>query len=575
TDGELIVMAPPLVPDSQGTWYTGPARVCVLVDQREVCAQERLNFSRPPDLTSAPGQVLLTWNRRLSDAQIQLLRQAGELQTAQQLEALNTAGRQILEKMVADAVANRPFVFDIPQADGSIVQSRFDLNALRVTETLLAGGDDVLQTAVRNMQAAARYAAAPQLNEQCLLPEERRLESLRQIRDAMRKPVQAIMIANYAALGVAFVSCLNPVTCATVGAPTLTFVLPTLTVAVVMANWTSLLTQISIEYGGPNLLDSLEVAPTAPTVNTGAQTGLAVYGRMIAVTGSKVAADVVYETLFTIWSAAGLKVDLDKVPVLRDVVFKILKTVAKKIVKDVGEATIDAVMTAASQERTVELSRRSVSVSAADAGLTVGVSLRCAATAGFISGVNPGTARVQLSADQDNLLLVANTAKTKIISVSVGGAYAPLLQASKSAYRKGEALTIIGVRFPLRASVTTTLQRPSAPPVVFNNETDDAGAFSISQLLDAGAPVGTWQASARAAGLTGAFLTSFSVSDGMVPVEPGVLWVQPQYSQYKVGDRLVILYRTTPGDGSRRYDLMLRITSEVTGTDYYFYDDAS
>lgn len=572
TDGELVATAPPMVLDSQGTWYTGSARICVLVDERKVCAQESLNFSRPPDLSSAPGQVLLTWNRRLADAQVQLLRQAGEQQTAQQLEALNSVARQSLEKMVADAVANRPLVFDVPQADGSTIQARFDLNTLRVIETFLAGSDDVLQTAVRSMKEAARYASAQQLNEECILPEERRLEALRKIREAMHKPVEVIRTANYAALGVAALSCLNPASCVAVGVPIVTAVLPALTISAAIANWTDLLTQISIEYGGPNLLDSLEVIPATPAVNTGGQTALAVYGRMISVRGSKVALDVVYETLLTFFP---IPKELEGVPVLVDVARRILYAVAKQLLNWVGEKAIDTLATPGSQERAVELSRRSVSVSAGDAGLTVRVSLRCGSAAGVISGVNPGMARAQLSADQDNLLLVANSAKTKVISVSVGGAYAPRLQASKPAYRRGEALNIVGMRFPLRTAVRTTLRRPSAPSIVFSNETDDAGAFSVSQLLDSGAPVGTWQVSARAAGLTGAFVTSFSVSDGAGPVEPGVLWVQPQFSRYKVGDRLVILYRTTPGDGSRRYDLMLRIASEVTGNNYYFYDDSS
>jgi hypothetical protein len=57
--------------------------------------------------------------------------------------------------------------------------------------------------------------------------------------------------------------------------------------------------------------------------------------------------------------------------------------------------------------------------------------------------------------------------------------------------------------------------------------------------------------------------------------DPSVVAINTPILVYEPGDQMVINYRTRGGTTSGKYDLMLRITSRGTGSNYYFYDDAN
>jgi hypothetical protein len=59
------------------------------------------------------------------------------------------------------------------------------------------------------------------------------------------------------------------------------------------------------------------------------------------------------------------------------------------------------------------------------------------------------------------------------------------------------------------------------------------------------------------------------------PSYPSVIAISTPLFVYKPGDQMVIIYSTRKGTTAGQYDLMLRLTSRGTGSDYYFYDDAN
>ncbi len=54
---------------------------------------------------------------------------------------------------------------------------------------------------------------------------------------------------------------------------------------------------------------------------------------------------------------------------------------------------------------------------------------------------------------------------------------------------------------------------------------------------------------------------------------PSVTALSTPKAIYKTGDTMTILYTTSKGSSTVPYDLMLKITSECSGSDYYFYDN--
>jgi hypothetical protein len=205
--------------------------------------------------------------------------------------------------------------------------------------------------------------------------------------------------------------------------------------------------------------------------------------------------------------------------------------------------------------------------------------LRCGLTPTTVHGLNTGAELIEVSPDTSSLLLYSDDARLPaVVEVHVNGSAVPQLSTSLTQYLPGDDVRLSGVRFAARRTVTVTLTDPSNRSQVVDDGrmTDDAGTFYSTIPLNPTTPDGKYLISVAASGISGSVTASFSVSRQARSGDPGVIWVGTDSSVYAEGGRMIINLRTTKAAaGGKQYGLILRITSEATGSNYYFYDDAS
>lgn len=132
---------------------------------------------------------------------------------------------------------------------------------------------------------------------------------------------------------------------------------------------------------------------------------------------------------------------------------------------------------------------------------------------------------------------------------------------------------------PAGVITESSTPRPASPPVAPVSHSASLPAVVVDSSVPAGTY--TWQASlmrsevfADAGRVAQAPPVSYKVVADRLTT-PSVLAVSTTLNRYLAGDTMVISYSTMRGTASGTHDLMLRLTSQATGKDYYFYDNPS
>ncbi len=570
TEEELSFLLPP-VSNAAGQWYQGPLTVCVVVDERRVCKEQALQAAAPVQPTLPAGETVIKTVRQATDVMISSLRARGDLAGAASLEQLLRQQEERLRAVVRDTQAGRPWNIQYHNPDGSVQHVAFDLGQLSRIESLLAAATADQSPGLKRLSAEAEPHLAGQ--QSCMTPGERELEEWKKEHDGTKT---ALAILGGASLALAFgpvaAVCLNPATCASLAPPLLAYYAPVVTALFATVQYPVLIEKWKIEYG-LNQLDSIRVTPPSVSVSVGAERQLLVEGRFIGVSGVTVWLDFLRTTILDVifWYLPG---DVKDLPVLQQLLAHFSTEVASKIAELVSEPP----KLKGDLERWVELSGRSLLAQASRAGTVARLQLRCASEPGRVRGLSQGRELFDLRVANENLLLFnERTFPQTSFEGLVNYSYNAQLRTSKSRYRPGEVVLISGVQFPPQAEVQTTLLDALSLKTQFASITDKAGAFHISAPLGEQVPRGSYRVQSLVRGIEGVVATTFEVTDAVTGADkPGVSWVSTDSSVYKPGSRLTIYLRTTRGaEQNKQYGLMLRLTSEATGSSYYFYDDAS
>jgi uncharacterized protein (TIGR03437 family) len=570
TAEELGFLLPPLS-NAAGQWYQGPLTVCVVVDERRVCKDQAIQMMAPLQPRLPPGETVIGAGRQATDVMISSLRARGDLAGAASLEQLVRQQEERLRSMVRDAQAGRPWKIQLRNPDGSVQEVAFDLGQLSRIESLLAAATAGQSSGLKTVAAEPELRFAGE--QACMTPGELELEALKKEHDAARTLLAMLDFASLAvAWGPVVTICVTaPATCAILAPPLLASYVPAVTLLFATVQSPALYEKWTIEFG-PNQLEAIQVNPPSASVPAGAERQVVVQGRFVGNSGA-VWSDFLRKA---IWEVITLFVpgDVRDLPAVQQVLLKFATDVAGLVAEQVSEPP----KLKGDLDRWVELGSRSLLVQASRAGTVARLQLRCASEASRVRGITQGREQFNLRVANENLLLFTDkTFPQTSFEALVNYSYGAQLTTSKSRYGPGEVVLISGVRFPPQTAVYTTLLDSLSRKTLFDSVSDDAGTFHISAPLSQQSPKGNYRVQSLVRGIEGVVATTFEVTDAVSgPDKPGVSWVSTDSSVYKPGSRLTIYLRTTRGtEQNKQYGLMLRLTSEATGSSYYFYDDAS
>jgi uncharacterized protein (TIGR03437 family) len=260
---ELQVLLPVLATDPWGSWYQGPARVCIETDGHpRACAPTSLTVQGPATPPGKPGDLLISLLERWQEATLASLKGTLTAQQSSDLQALGAQAVQDLRKKVVDAQAGMPQKFEITLPDGQRQTVVLDLSAIQRVEALLAASrsylDDVLDSLKQRMAVTSRERPAMRSAARAAADYDQAAElvRLRHDRVELERLGVAITRSQLASAGVVFGACLlAPPACFGVASalPVVAPIFASLSITQV-----AMLIQIDM---GPNALAALETTP--------------------------------------------------------------------------------------------------------------------------------------------------------------------------------------------------------------------------------------------------------------------------------------------------------------------------
>jgi uncharacterized protein (TIGR03437 family) len=243
---------------ANGSWYAGPAQVCVSVDGQQTCASAPVQIGPLKMLTSAPGSTLLSLQQQSAVALASFFTAQGLPAAAAAIQAGAQTDAANLNAYIAAAVNKKPLTLTLP--DGSSITVNPSLAVIATMETLLANS-----SVANPMSVAAAADAAASGPVSCAAADESAMAAQKShyalVHPAVEHLVYAAAISTAAA---------NPAICANfsalacAGAELVELLVTALGVEALAAD---LLTQVS-----PYWLSDLQVVPACTTGSGGCLT---------------------------------------------------------------------------------------------------------------------------------------------------------------------------------------------------------------------------------------------------------------------------------------------------------------
>lgn len=552
-----------------GSLYEGALMVCVTVDEQSVCQENLLQVTALPASTAPPGEVMVSLTLDIARKAAALLREEGDAEAADALERAANQRVEALREMVREAQQGQTFSVRLP--DGSVVETPLDLAALSRLESVLAIAFAEQQAALRSADLA--HSKSIKSLAECLTEKERELEDAKRRHDAAEKELTNLSVLSLASLvalligSCYFTGCLaTPIVVAKA--------MLVISAAFTTLGYEPLFDKLSIEQG-PNLLTEIRAEPPTVTVLGGAEKQFVVQGRFTGLSAGVITVEVIERAIVDILTLGMANIaSSPATKPLEKAVVSIASGVADLIFDKIGLDLLSRNVEG-DLDQWVELGDASVVARAGD-GTVARVQLRCDAEPTKAFGLNTGREEFDLQMINENFLLFPDRVRPPAgVEVLVNRAYNPELTIGKYSYRPDEIVRIMGVLFAPLSEVSTLVLDPRGGVIAFTGVTDRAGSFQESLPLDEGKPRGSYRVESTVAGMDGTVVSFFEVVEpGDGPPEPAVILVATDTSRYVPGDSLRVYVRTTAGEGiSQEYALMLRFTSEATGSHYYLYDD--
>ena len=279
TPTNILTMLPPIPTGAQGSWYSGPAKLCVKVDGQMSCAPGSIQISSRLISAQAPGQVTLTSLQQLQQSLAGLpfpgnpilntyLQQQSEFDLSRLTDIINQA-----------AMGKAPLI-QLTQPDGSTISVPFTLTFLQDVDSLLLASPEYV-TSVRSF-SRGDYPVIPAA-QTCGLPSEQNLGQIAITYQAFlstQESLNSVFFLALAAEGIGACLAAGPL-CLPVASAAVAASLPTAVLAYSAASWSLFAGQVGIETQNA-FLQSLSASPAMATLEVQGSTGLTLSGTFVA-----------------------------------------------------------------------------------------------------------------------------------------------------------------------------------------------------------------------------------------------------------------------------------------------------